>query len=108
MQATWSAAVGGVEVSYNALAAALEGAVKAAGLSRERASDASAVELVVVEHEKKGAWLFVNEAAEATHTLARMLAPPLARALKKTVSLVLVTAPAEGAPSASTLRVSPS
>lgn len=86
------AAIGGADLAFSAVAAALEGSAKAAGLTRTSSLDSKRIELIVELYEKDGVWVFLAEPSSATKDLARMLAIPLAKALARTLTVYVVSA----------------
>lgn len=87
-----SASIGAADLPYNAVAAALEGAAKSAGLSREPAPDARPIELHLVEYEGKGSWLQLAAEGPAVRQLSKMLGAPLAKSLRRALTLFIVSA----------------
>jgi hypothetical protein len=85
-----AASIGGANLAYNTVAAAVEGAAKAANLARTASADAKQVELVITEYAGRGTWLQLSSPDGSAVALARMLAPPLAKALGKAVAVFLL------------------
>jgi hypothetical protein len=91
-----SASIGGADLAYNAVAAALESSAKSAGLSRQNVAGAKPIEVTLVEYEGGGAWLHLSDAGDASRELAKMLAAPLAKTLRKSVTVAIVSGAGAG------------
>jgi hypothetical protein len=82
------ACIGNPDLPYNTFAGVLEGSAKSAGLSRASSPEAKQIEVTLIEYEGHGAWLRL---VEPGMEISKMLAVPLAKGLRKTLTLFIAS-----------------